>query len=76
MAVVAILAIAIDTGQAFQVVPSHDSLEIRGSHHKSTDLNAPQWHNPADLTSCANSVGFEPINVDKKNPRDRYRRPC
>lgn len=27
--------------RVFHVVPSHDSLEIRGSHHKSADLNAP-----------------------------------
>lgn len=27
-------------GEYFKSVPSHDGLEIRGSHHKSTDLNA------------------------------------
>lgn len=31
----------IGAGELSRVVPSHDSLEIRGSRHKSTDLSAP-----------------------------------
>lgn len=44
LATVAVVVDPSDRGRyrrVFHVVPSHDSLEIRGSHHKSADLNAP-----------------------------------
>jgi len=55
-------------------VQSRNSLEIRDSRHKSTVIRAPACvaQYPADLTYCANSVGFGPIKIDGRNPRDRY----
>lgn len=60
--------VSADAGELFQVtVPSHDSLEIRGSRHKSTDLSAPNGTIRPIEQVARITPGLRPIKAGVKN---------